>query len=62
MIHAGNVRRSTNTALMTLSGTVLLYYPYCRHKLASDKFKFQQVKHNLREYVNQRGKLDEDEE
>lgn len=58
----GNVKRSTNTAVITLSASSLLYYSFCRHKLATEKFKFQQIQHNLQEYVAKKGTLQHEEE
>lgn len=58
----GNIPRATSTSLVTMSATSLLYYSYCRHKLATDRFRFQQIKLNLRDYVARRGRLQDDDE
>ena len=54
------MRRSTNLALWVLPTTMLAYYSYCRHKIATDRFKFQQIKSHLIEYVDQKGKEEEE--
>ena len=57
----GNVSRSTSTAVYTFTGGTIVYYAFCREMLVREKFKMQQVKHNLADYVAQRGK-EEDED
>jgi hypothetical protein len=56
------IGRATQFSVVSGCGICLCSYVYCRHKLAQDRFKYQRLSKAIQEYIEKKGRDDEDDD